>query len=476
MPVTDLTSASAWELAALIRTKQISPVEIMAHFVDRIQLHNAELNAFVTITAEEAMTAAHRAEQAVIDGDPLGALHGVPIAIKDLAETKGIRTTYGSLLFEDHIPNSDAIHVERIRAAGAIIAGKTNTPEFGWKGTTENLVAGSSRNPWDLRRTPGGSSGGSAAAVSARLVPLADGSDAGGSIRIPASYCGIYGIKPSCGRVASDYTGKGGWRALSQNGPLANTVRDAALLLNVIAGPDGRDALCIPDMPPDFTAAAENPSVEGLRIAWSPRLDGRPVDPEVARLTESAALAFEVLGADVEEATPAVDTEAAVRTWATLTLTDLAVSLGPAIESGRGDVLPPRLLEWVSDAMTWSATRYATALRNLEWHRKAFANFMEDYDLLLLPTMATPPFLIEDPPRSIDGEDVHPSWGFTPFCTHANLTGLPAASVPCGFTSGGLPVGLQIIGRHGEEETVLMASAAFEAAHPWADKRPKRFP
>ena len=475
MPPNDLTLATASEIAELVRAKSLSPVEVTAHFLDRIAAYDGELNAFITTAAEEAMAQAHRAEEAVIAGEPLGPLHGVPIGIKDLDATKGLRTTYGSLLTRDFVPDYDEIAVERIRAAGAIIVGKTNTPEYGWKGTTENLLTGACANPWDTTRTAGGSSGGSASAVAAHLVPIANGSDAGGSIRIPSSYCGVYGIKPTYGRVPR-LLPPGVWRPLSQGGPMAANVRDAALLLSVLAGPDPRDPSSIRSVPPDYEDTLGDLSLGGLRIAWSPAMDDQPVDPEVRDATAAAARAFEALGAAVDEEAPGVTTSDAVWMYATLSLTGLAARLGPAMDEGKAEMMPPRLLEWVSEAITWPATRHAEALGKLEWHRRRFDDFFESYDLLLLPTMATTAFPIEQNPRSIDGRSVHPSWGFTPFCHHANLTGRPAASIPCGFDADGLPIGLQIVGQPGDEVTVLRASAAYEAAHPWADRQPAKFP
>ncbi len=476
MPASNLTSCSAAELAALIRTKQVSPVEVTAHFLERIARYDNELNAFITTVPEMAMAQAHRAEAAVIAGDPLGPLHGVPIGVKDLDATKGIRTTYGSILHGDHVPERDDIAVERIRASGAIIVGKTNTPDFGWKGTTESTAAGACANPWDTSRTSGGSSGGSASALAARLAPICNGSDAGGSIRIPASFCGIYGIKPTAGRVPHDYSRRPGWEPLMQNGPLATSVRDAALLLNALSGPDGRDARAIREFPPDFTAAVENPSVAGLRIAWSPAMDDQPVDPEVRAAAQAGVGVFEELGAAVEEAAPAVTTDDAIWTFVTIMLTDLSLTLGPVIEAGQGDFLPSRLLKWLTDASSWPAKRYSRALHDLTWHRRWFDALFEEYDLLATPTMAVPAFPIERNPEVIDGRKVHPSWGFTPFCLHANLTGRPAASIPCGFTESGLPIGLMLVGRLGDEEIVLRASAAFESARPWAHIRPPEFP
>ena len=467
----ELTYTPAWRLAELVRTRRISPVELTAHFLERAEAHNPQLNAYITVAADQAMEAARTAEAAVASGEELGPLHGVPVAIKDLNVTRGIRTTRGSPLFKDWVPEEDDIPVERIRAAGAIILGKTNTPEFGWKGTTENPLTDPCRNPWDRARTSGGSSGGAGSALAAGLCPLANGSDAGGSIRIPASFCGVYGMKPTAGRVPISYQGPGGWQSISQNGPMTNNVRDAALLLTTLAGPDPRDALCIQESPPDFLAALESPTLQGLRVAWSPTLGGCPVDPEVQRVTARAVQELGELGAEVEEQAPDIDPERMVRVWSVLALTDLAINLGPMLKD-HGQMLTPALLNWVTQASTWPATHYSMALRDLEWHRRRTERFFQEYDLLLTPTMAVPAFPIDEPPEVIDGQPVDSRWGFTPFCSPFNLSGHPAASIPCGFTTEGLPVGLQIVGPKGADATVLSASAAYEAAHPWDARRP----
>ena len=472
----DLTEFTASELAGLIRERQVSPVEVTAHFLERIAKYDGELRAFITTVPEQAMAEAHRAEAAVIAGEELGPLHGVPFGVKDLNATKGIRTTFGSLLFGDNVPKNDDIVTERIHASGAIIVGKTNTPDFGWKGTTESTISGPCFNPWDTTRTSGGSSGGSGAALAARLVPLCNGGDAGGSIRIPASFCGVYGIKPGAGRVPGDYTANATWGGLSQNGPMSTNVRDSALLLDILAGPDPRDPRSLGQPANDYLAAIETPSVDGLRIAWGGAMDDQPTDPQVLALAQAGAEAFAGLGASVEEDMPAVTTDDAIWAFVTFMLTDLCIALGPAIEGGQGDFLPSMLLKWLTDAKAWPASRYAEALHMREWHRHWFDELFERYDVLALPTMAVPAFPVERNPKTIAGRDVHPSWGFTPFCLHANLTGRPAASIPCGFTAEGLPVGLMLVGRMGEESTLLRASAAFEAAHPWAEKRPPEFP
>ena len=291
-----LAFASATDLLELIATGQVSPVELTELYLSRIERLDAQLNAFLLVTHDEAMETARAAEAAVTRGDELGALHGLPIPIKDTEMTRGIRTTSGSLVFKDRIPGRDAAVVQRVRNAGAIILGKTNVPEFGMVGTCENRLGDPGRNPWNTERTPGGSSGGAAAALAACLCPLATGSDGGGSIRIPANFCGIYGIKPTRGRV-SGYTGQEDQpmpNLLAQNGSLSRTVRDSALLLQTLAGHDPRDPVSLREAPPDFVAAVDR-QVTGLRIAWSPNFGFAEVDPEVLDVTATAARVFEEL-------------------------------------------------------------------------------------------------------------------------------------------------------------------------------------
>ncbi len=466
----ELAFTPAWRLRDLIVSKHISPVELTELFLARIQELNPGLNAYITVAAEQALSNARLAETAVQPGASLGPLHGIPIAIKDLTSTRGMRTTRGSLMFKDFVPDVDEILVARVRRAGAIILGKTNTPEFGISATTENLLGDACRNPWDPERTSGGSSGGAGAAVAAGLAPLAQGSDGGGSIRIPASLCGIYGMKPTQGRVARLYIGPGGWGQLAQNGPMTRTVGDAAMLLQVMAGPDPADPTTIKEPPPDFSAAMET-GVKGLRIGWSPAMGSVPVDREVRQVTADAVRVFEQLGAHVEEADVPLDYQQVRDIFNTLFLSDFVASYGEMLAT-RGDEMSPFFRDMLVGAVQWPASKLAAALRNLEWHRALMDSVMERYDLLLTPTLATAAFPVGQRPRVIDGQEVEPDWGFTPFCFPINLSGQPAASVPCGFSSEGLPIGLHVIGRRGDEATVLRASAAFEQARPWADRRP----
>ncbi|MBI4199700.1 MAG: amidase [Chloroflexi bacterium] len=466
----DLMFAPAWQLRDLVAARQLSPVEVTELFLRRVEALNPRLNAYLTVAADQAIRAARQAEAAVSAGKRLGPLHGIPISIKDLTFTKGIRTTRGSLLFQDDVPLQDDVAVLRIRRAGAIILGKTNTPEFGYSGTTENLLGDDCRNPWDPACTAGGSSGGAGAALAAGLCPLAQGSDGGGSIRIPSAMCGVYGLKPSQGRVPRPYQPPGGWGPFSQNGPMARTVADAALLLQVMAGPHPSDPTSMAQRPPNFVASLKA-VVRGLRFGWSPDLGSAPVDPEVRQRAEQAALVFAELGASVEEAPLALDTERVREVFETVWLSDYAANYGE-LATTRGDEMTPALRESILRARGWSAAKLATALRELEWHRARVRAVFQHLDVLLTPTLATTAFPVGRRPRAIGGQPVDPAWGFTPFTYPINMAGNPAASIPCGFSSQGLPIGLHIIGRRGDETTVLRASAAFEQARPWAHLHP----
>ena len=292
----DLCTLSATEMVAAVRAKEVSPVELTGAVLERIERLNPVVNAVVTVAAEQARTTARAAEQAVMRGDALGKVHGVPFTIKDLTETKGIRTTFGSKIFADHVPDEDAVLVERLRDAGGVLAGKTNTPQLGCKGVTDNLVFGTTLNPWDLSRTPGGSSGGAAAAVACGMGPLAEGTDFAGSIRIPASFCGLVGLKPSEGRVPI-YPNNMIWHPITDNhGPITRTVADAALMLDVMAGPDDRDPRSLGDSQDFAAVVTDDLSLTGTRIAWLDDLGFVPVDPVVRSICLQALREFESLG------------------------------------------------------------------------------------------------------------------------------------------------------------------------------------
>ncbi len=454
----------ATDLAEAIRKKRVSPVEAVEAVLARIELVNPRLNAYCAVTADAARAEARAAEAAVLRGERLGPLHGVPYSVKDLVITRGIRTAFGSRIYEHNIPDEDAPVVERLRAAGAILVGKTTTPEFGWKGTTDSPLTGISRNPWDLAKSPGGSSGGAAAAGAAGLAPRAVGTDGGGSIRIPGSFCGVFGLKPTCGVVPVYPVPTTG--TLSHVGPMTRTVRDAALMLSVMAGPDDRDPLSFPGAGGDYTHGLDT-GLRDVRVAWSPTFGYAQVAPEVRRVTEAAARRFQELGCRVELVDHAFPDPDPI--WAPLFYAGVAARLQAAMPEWR-DRIDPGLLGVIEEGTRLSAM----AFKQAEFGRAAFYQDIRKlflkYDLLVSPTLAALPFAAgtERPPDHPGGSRL--SWvAFTyPF----NLTGQPAATVPCGFAADGLPVGLQIVGARLQDALVLRAAAAFEAAAPWAGRRP----
>ena len=463
----ELCYESATTLATRIRARELSPVEVVDTFLDRIERINPALNAYCTVTADLARAEARRIEAAIQGGEDVGPLAGVPVSIKDLLITNGVRTTRGSLLFADAVPNEDAPVVERLRAAGAVSLGKTNTPEFGWKGVTDNRLFGVTRNPWNLERTPGGSSGGAGAAVAAGLGPLAIGTDGGGSIRIPSSFCGIFGLKPTYGLVPA-YPPS--WaEALAHTGPMTRTVRDAALMLNVIAGYDRRDRNSFPIGPVDYLEGIGT-GIRGARVAWSPDLGYATVDPEVLIACERAARRFEGLAGTVETASPGFADVG--RSWELLFYGAIGGAIAQ-LPTGWEDRIDPGLAALVQRARSWSAFDHAQAFLTRAQVYDSIRRFFERYDLLLTPSIAVPPFEIGiNSPREIAGRSANGlSW--SPFTLPFNLTGQPAATVPGGWTADGLPIGLQIVGRRHEDALVLRAAAAFEEAAPWADRRPR---
>jgi aspartyl-tRNA(Asn)/glutamyl-tRNA(Gln) amidotransferase subunit A len=457
----------AVELGVAIRTKQVSPVEVVDAVLARIERLNPRLNAYCTVTATAARAAAKEAEAAVMRGDALGMLHGIPVSIKDLVATKGVRTTHGSKLYEQFVPAEDAPVVEGLKRAGAIILGKTNTPEFGHKAITDNLIFGPSRNPWSLEHTPGGSSGGAAAAVAAGLGPLAVGTDAGGSIRIPSSCCATFGLKPTLGLVAYAPT-FGGLETLSHTGPMTRTVRDAALMLNAMVGADPRDLSSFPSPETDYVADLSR-GIQGLRVAWSPDWGYAAVDPQVRQLTEAAAQRFTELGCHVEEAHPGFTDPA--ETYQILSTASRAARVAERWPAER-DRFDPSLVVQIEAGMRWSAVEFVRAANVRRTLNDAFVRFFSRYDLLLTPTMSAPP-----PPVKVEfheeiaGQKVT-RLGWLAFTFPLSLIGYPAASVPCGWTREGLPVGLQIAAPRLAEALVLRAAAAFEAMSPWAHRQP----
>jgi aspartyl-tRNA(Asn)/glutamyl-tRNA(Gln) amidotransferase subunit A len=463
----ELSWLPATTLAGMIRRKKVSPVEVVNAILGRIEALNPVLNAFVTLTADQARREARAAERALGKrGARLGPLHGVPFSVKDLVITRGVRTTFGSPLYRDNVPTEDAPIVARLKAAGGIMLGKTNTPTMGWIGATHNLLFGITRNPWNLDRTPGGSSGGASAAAAAGMGPLHVGTDGGGSIRIPASCTGIFGFKASYGRIPV-YPASGAW-SLSHAGPMTRTVADAALMMNVCAGPDERDPASLPAERVDYVRALRG-SLKGLRLAWSDDLGfAEVVDPEVAAVCARAARAFRDLGCRVEEVTPRWPSP--FEAWSEIFCGGIATRLAPYLD--RRAEIDAGLARIIDGTLRNPPTKYVQAwFDRLAWWQHPRA-FFEKYDLLLTPTIACPPFKVGlDNPAEIAGRPVVP-YAWIPFTYPFNLTGQPAASVPCGFTGDGLPVGLQIVGRRFADVAVLQAAAAFERLRPWADRRP----
>ena len=464
MHADDLAFMPASELSAAIRAKRVSPVEVVKAVLDRIERLNPRLNAYCTVTAGSARREAAAAEAAVMRGDALGPLHGVPVSMKDLVITRGVRTTFGSRIYENNVPQEDAPLVERLKAAGAILVGKTTTPEFGWKGVTDSPLLGITRNPWNIERTPGGSSGGAAAAVAAGLAPLAVGTDGGGSIRIPGSFSGVFGLKPTYGVIPVYPASATG--TLSHAGPMTRTVRDAALMLQVMAGPDDRDPLSFPLEGMDFVAGLDG-GIRGLRVAWSPTLGYAVVDPEVRSVTEAAAKRFSGLGCQVEEVNRVFDDPDPI--WAPLFYAGIAARLEDYLPEWR-DRMDPGLVQIVEEGRRISAVQFAKASFARATFTEAVRRFFLHYDLLLTPTLAVPPFAagLEQPPNRPAGSRLH----WVAFTYPFNLTGQPAATLPCGFTQDGLPIGLQVVGRRLADATVLRAAAAYEAAAPWVKRRP----
>ncbi len=437
----------------------------------RIDAVNPAVNAYVTVARESALAEARRATRLLSRRSAtLPPLHGVPVSIKDLFATKGIRSTWGSLIYKDYVPDADDLVVQRLKAAGAIVVGKTNTPEFGAGGNTFNAVFGATRNPWNPALTSGGSSGGAAVAVATGMGPIAVGSDLGGSLRVPAAYCGVVGFRTTPGLVPS-HPRTLAWDTLGVIGPIARTVADAALVLAAMAGPDDRVPLSYEVDTSQFTRAVKAPSIKGWRVAWTPDLHGLiPVDEEVRRVAHDAVRVFRGLGARVETACPDFsEVPDIIRGTRALTMVALHADRLPKWRERMQKELVLDIEHGLG--LTTRDIARSEVLRSVLWQR--VRTFMATRDLLVLPTVAVPPFPVEQPyPTEINGKplDNYFQWFYLTY--GITLTGLPAISVPCGFTRGGLPVGLQIVGRRRQEAAVLRAAAAFEAAAPWAGRLP----
>jgi amidase len=467
--MTDLCFMTALELRAALGSRELSAREVVQAHLDQIERFNPDVNAVVTLVAESAMENAAAADERAASGADLPPLHGLPVAHKDLHDTAGIRTTYGSPIYASHVPEQDDLIIERIRAGGAITIGKTNVPEFGAGSHTFNPVFGPTRNPYDHSRSAGGSSGGAAAALACGMHPIADGSDMGGSLRNPASFCNVVGFRPSPGRVP-DWPSPLGWATLGVGGPMARTVADVALLLSVLAGPDPRSPIALEEPGIRFARPLER-GLRGLRIAWSPDLGGTvPVEPEVASVVTAAAGVFARMGCAVTEDCP--DFTGADEVFRTLRAWEFAVKFGALVDESP---------EQFKDSMRWNVgcgrkltgqdLGRAELLHTELFHR--VREFFSGYDILLLPVSQVPPFGIglEYPPAvaGVVMED-YLEWMRSAYLVSA--TGCPALSVPAGFTAGGLPVGVQIVGPHRADFAVLQAGHAFEQATQVARRRP----
>ncbi|MGC9536054.1 amidase [Streptomyces sp. UG1] len=465
----DLCFNTATDLAAALRRREVSAREVVSAHLDRIDQVNPSVNAIVTLVAEQALAQAADADERLASGAEVGPLHGLPVAHKDLHDTAGIRTTYGSPVFADHVPGRDHLVVERLRRAGAITLGKTNVPELGMGSHTVNPVFGPTRNPYDLSRSAGGSSGGAGAALACGMQPIADGSDTGGSLRNPASFNNVVGLRPSPGRVPS-WPDKAPWGQLSVKGPMARTVRDVALTLSVLAGPDPRSPLAL-DTEGSVFAGPLDGDIRGLRVAWSPDLGGSvPVDAEVRDVVRGAVEVFAGLGCEVEEACP--DLTGADEAFLVQRAWQMELAYGPLLDGHRHRMAPD--VVWNIEEgrkLTGPDLGRAQLLQAALFHR--VREFFGTYDVLLLPVSQVAPFDIRLPyPAIVDGTATETYLDWMRSAYLITMTGCPALSVPAGFTPGGLPVGLQVVGPHRADAAVLRAGHAFERATRVGERRP----
>lgn len=461
--MTSLGYLSACELAALISKGEISALEVMRETLDRMDRVNPGLNAFVALRPEAALAEARAVTEAIAAGKTMGPLAGIPLGVKDLEDSAGMVTSYGSIPFKDNVAKSDSIQVARLKAAGAIVVGKTNVPEFGFTGFTKNRLHGVTRNPWNPERTPGGSSGGSAAAIAGGLVPLCTGSDAGGSIRIPASYSGCFGLKPSFGRIPMGPSPFLSYSALSVMGPLTRTVRDAAMYMDCAAGYHPADPYSLPKPQKSYLACIDD-LPDRLKIAFSPDLGYARVDKEVMRCVASAVRAFEEMGCEVTQWEGALPDTGDL--WTPLVCTDIYAQLCGVLEKNR-DKIGRSLSAAVDSTRNITVAELTTIqLSRAELNRRLAALF-EEYDILLTPTMPTDAFAAAGPPPAeIDGHPI-PLLGAVAFTYPFNLSGHPAASAPAGLTQSGLPAGLQIVGPRHRDDLVLQVARAYEKERPW---------
>jgi amidase len=451
---------SATELARRIRAKELSATEVMEAHLAQIERVNPKVNAIVTFLPEQALEQARAADEALAHGENVGPLHGLPVAHKDLSLTKGIRTTFGSLVLPDFIPEEDALIVERLKKAGAITIGKTNTPEFGAGSQTYNKVFGETLNPYDTSKTCGGSSGGAAVALACGMMPIADGSDMGGSLRNPASFCNVVGLRPSPGRVPNS-PGYVGWYSYAVEGPMARTVQDAALMLSTIAGPDPRSPIAITEPGSQFAQPLER-NFKGVNIAWSQDLGLLPVDPQVTKVIEGQRNVFESLGCLIADGQPDFsDADEVFKVWRAWYF---ELVLSELLETQR-DKLKDSVVWNIEEGMKLTGPQLGAVERKRTELYHRVREFMQTYEFLVLPVSQVPPFDVRQRfIKEIKGEKMGTYIDWMKSCYYITTIGFPAISVPCGFTADGLPVGVQIVGRHQDDLGVLQLAYAFEQA------------
>ncbi len=464
----DVCSFTAVEMADLIRRKKLSAREVMAAHLKQIERVNPKVNAIVTLVAEQATENARKADELQAHGKPTGPLHGLPVVHKDLFETAGIRTTFGSRIFKDNVPARDAIIVERINGAGAICVGKSNTPEFGAGSQTFNEVFGTTKNPYDLTKTCGGSSGGAAVSLACGMVPIADGSDSGGSLRNPASFCNVVGIRTAPGRVPQHAHGNV-WLTIAVQGPMARTVSDLALLLSVIAGPDDRCPIAISEPGARFAGSLKR-DFKGVRVAWFKNMGGIPFEPAVLRAVDAQRKVFEGLGCIVEEAEP--DWTGVHDGYDTLRAWNYAATQGDNVRL-HGDLVKDTL-HWEVERgskLTGADIAHAHSLRSAAWDRMRV--FQQKHEYFIAPTCQVLPYDLSNPyPAEINGTKMSTYIEWQKSCILISALENPALSIPCGFSPDGLPVGLQIVGRHRDEFSVLQLAYAYEQATQFGRRRP----
>ena len=459
---------TATELARRICAKDLSAREVMEAHLAQIDRVNPKVNAIVTFLPEQAIDGANAADEALARGEEAGPLHGLPVAHKDLVPTRGIRTTLGSPIYKDFVPDHDALIVERLKTAGAITIGKTNTPEFGAGAQTYNEVFGETLNPYDTSKTCGGSSGGAAVALACGMQAIADGSDTGGSLRFPASFCNVVGFRTSPGRVPV-WPNLVGWFPISVQGPMARTVEDAALILSAIAGPDPRSPIAIAEPGSLFSRLLDR-DFKGVRVAWSRDLGRFPVDPRVTAAIDGGQHVFESLGCVIDDKAPDfTDADEVFRVWRAWRF---ELAYADLLKTHRNEIKDTVI--WNTEAgmkLTGPEIGRAERKRTELYHR--VREFMETYEFLILPVSQVPPFDVKQRyVTEINGVQMDTYIDWMKSCYYITVTGLPAISVPCGFTPEGLPVGLQIVGRHQDDFGVLQLAYAFEQATGFWRRRP----